>query len=315
MNFLTANFAKLKRSLGALSRVDARFVALSDQLNERMDEMRFAQGLVLASLHENRTSPRIQDYEFKVFSQWGEDGILQYLTRVIPMEHKTFLEFGVGNFFESNCRFLMTKDNWRGLVIDGSAANMAQLKRSSFYWKHHLMAVDAFITKDNINALLAQSQFAADVGILSVDLDGNDYYVLDAIDTFTPRILICEYNAVFGATRKISVPYDPSFDRTTAHFSNLYWGASLAAMTHLANKRGYSLVGTNTARNNAFFVRNDLLNTRVEALTAEQAYAPSLYRESVNAEGAFTFLAGEERLAAIKGLPVFNVEQGVIEAL
>ena len=315
MNFLTASIAKLKRSLGALSRVDARFAALHEQLNERMDEMRFAQGLVLASLHEHRTSPRIQDYEFKVFSQWGEDGILQYLTRVIPITHKTFLEFGVGNFFESNCRYLMAKDNWRGLVIDGSAANMAQLKRSSFYWKHHLIAVDAFITKDNINALLAQSQFDADVGILSVDLDGNDYFVLDAIDTFTPRILICEYNAVFGPTRTISVPYDPSFDRTRAHSSNLYWGASLPAMTYLANKRGYSLVGTNAAANNAFYVRNDLLNARVEVLTAEQAHAPSLYRESVDTQGAFTFLAGDERLAAIQGMPVFNVEQGVIEPL
>ena len=182
--------------------------ALQVSLNgeSRLDDVSINQGRILSSLNEAKTSKRLKDFEFKVFSQWGEDGIIQHLTRAVDIKNKTFIEFGVEDFFESNCRFLMMKDDWRGFVIDGSRENIARLKKSNFYWKHHLDAVDAFITKDNINALLAKSGFDADLGILSVDLDGNDYYVLEAIENFRPRILICEYNPIFGATRKISVP-------------------------------------------------------------------------------------------------------------
>lgn len=162
---------------------------------------------------------------------------------------------------------------------------------------------------------MAKSGFEADLGILSVDLDGNDYYVLDAISFFKPRILICEYNSVFGATRKVSVPYDPNFIRTNAHSSTLYWGASLSAMTHIAAAKGYSLVGTNMASCNAFYVRDDLLNDRVLARTVEQVYAPSAYRESRDEQGNLTYLTAENRLAAIKGLPVFNIEKNAIEPI
>ncbi len=177
------------------------------------------------------------------------------------------------------------------------------------------MAVDAFITRDNINELLAQSGFDEDLGILSVDLDGNDYHVLEKITFFKPRILICEYNSVFGPTRNISVPYDENFMRTNKHFSNLYWGASLGAMTYLASKRGYSLVGTNTAGNNAFYVRNDLLNDKLEVLSVERAYSNSLYRESRDTEGGLTYVGAEDRLKMIKGMPVVNVETQATEPL
>jgi hypothetical protein len=174
--------------------------------------------------------------------------------------------------------------------------------------------VDAFVTKDNINDLLAKSRFDEDVGILSIDIDGNDYFILEAIDTVRPRILICEYNAVFG-TRKISVPYDPDFCRTTKHYSNLYWGASLSAMTFLANRKGYSLVGTNSSGCNAFFVRDDLLNEKVKVLTAEQVFSPSTIRQSRDRQGKLSYLAGKDRLEAIRGLHVVNIETGAREEL
>jgi hypothetical protein len=294
----------LRHALGNLRRLDERF-----------DEVRFNQGLILSNLNSNKTSRRLRDYEFKVFSQWGEDGIIQHLTRVLDLGERTFIEFGVETFFESNCRFLLMKDGWRGFVIDGSSANIDVLRSSYFFWKHPLAAHAAFITKDNINELLARSGFARDLGILSVDLDGNDYYILEAIDGFEPRILICEYNAVFGPTRKISVPYKADFYRTTAHHSNLYWGASLGALSHLAAKKRYSLVGTNSAGNNAFFVRNDLVNSAVEVLTVEAAYRASGYRESRDEQGNLTFAADDERLDIIRGMPVFDVEKAAIEPL
>jgi hypothetical protein len=250
-----------------------------------------------------------------VFSQWGEDGIIQYLTNAISIKNKTFIEFGVESFLEANCRFLMMKDNWSGFVIDGSTENIRKLRESYFYWKYDINAVDAFITRENINDLLLKSGFDEDVGILSIDIDGNDYHVLEAISTFKPRILICEYNAVFGATRKITVPYDPAFNRTDKHFSNLYWGASLSAFTYLANKRGYSLVGTNSSGGNAFYVRNDLLNERIDVRTVEDVYFPSKIRESRDVQGNLTFLSGPDKLKLIQGLPVVNIETSTTEAL
>lgn len=304
MKSIASTVSRLKQAISTILKI-----------NERLDEIKINQGMLLASIHEKKESRNLRDYEFKIFSQWGEDGILQRLIKVVDIKNRTFIEFGVEDFFESNCRYLLMKDNWSGLVIDGSSSNIDRLKGSYFFWKHHLLAVEAFITRDNINELLAKSGFDEDLGILSVDLDGNDYHVLEKITFFKPRILICEYNSVFGANRKISVPYDENFMRTKKHYSNLYWGASLAAMTHLANKRGYSLVGTNTASNNAFYVRNDLLNDNLEVLDVEQSYSVSLYRESRDAEGRLTYVGAEDRLKMIKGMPVVNVETKATEQL
>jgi hypothetical protein len=284
------------------------------RISERLDEMKINQGLILSALNENRNSTSLVDYEFKIFSQWGEDGILQHLTKVIEMRHKTFIEFGVESFVEANCRFLLMKDNWSGYVIDASSSNISILKKSYFYWKHQIEAVDAFITKDNVNDLLAKSCFDEDLGILSIDIDGNDYFILEAINAVRPRILICEYNAIFGV-RKISVPYEADFFRTRKHHSNLYFGASLAAIVLLANKKGYSLVGTNSNGCNAFFVRNDLVNEKIKVLTTEQAFLPSKIRQSRDKQGNLSYLAGNDALKELRGLPVVNVETGAIEAL
>lgn len=284
-------------------------------MQQTLDQVRMNQGLILARLLTAVESASLRDYEFKVFSQWGEDGIIQRLTQIIEIPNKTFVEFGVEDFHEANCRFLLMKDDWRGFVIDGSKANIERLRRTDFFWKHELQAATAFITRDNINDLIRASRFEPDVGLLSIDIDGNDYYVLEAIQVIRPRILICEYNAVFGPERLISVPYRDDFQRSRAHHSNLYWGASLPAITYLANRKGYSLVGTNSAGNNAFFVRNDLVNGRMQVLTARAAYRVSNFRESRDAHGSLTFASGEERLRIIKGLPVVNVENNSVETL
>jgi hypothetical protein len=284
------------------------------RITERIDELKINQGLILSALNETRNSTNLADYEFKVFSQWGEDGIIQFLSKAIEMKHKTFIEFGVESFMEANCRFLLMKDNWSGYVIDTSSSNIAILKNSYFYWRYQIDAVNAFVTKDNINDLLAKSCFDEDLGILSIDIDGNDYFILEAINIVRPRILICEYNAVLGA-RKISIPYDQDFFRTRKHYSNLYWGASLSAITFLANRKGYSLVGTNSSACNAFFVRDDLLNEKVKVLTAEQAFSSSTIRQSRNKQGNLSYLAREDRLKAIRGLRVVNVETEAMEEL
>src|SRR5215470_3717549 len=203
--------------------------ALVSALNveRRLDEVKINQGRILARMHHPLRLPNLSDYEFKVFSQWGEDGIIQHLTSHLAVRNQTFIEFGVEDFHEANCRFLLMKDRWRGFVIDGSEENIKRLRRSYFYWQYPLESRSAFITKENIGELLAQSGFDREPGILSIDIDGIDYHVLDALSEWRPAILIVEYNEVFGFERPVSVPYDPSFVRARKHYSNQYWGANL----------------------------------------------------------------------------------------
>jgi hypothetical protein len=304
MKWINSAIAPIKRALSTIHGIDRTF-----------DEIKVNQGVLFSELNKNKNSRNLKDYEFKIFSQWGEDGIIQRLTSVVEIANRAFIEFGVQDFTESNCRFLLVKDNWDGLVIDGSADNIKALKNSYFYYKHNLVAVDAFIAKDNINDLLARSGFGEDVGILSIDLDGNDYFIFEAITYCRPRIIICEYNAVFGAIRSISVPYDAAFVRHNKHYSHIYYGASLGAIAHIAKKKGYSLVGTNTAGNNCFFVRNDLLNAQVQVLDTGEAFTASKFRESRDIRGNLTFVSAESRLELIRGLPVLNVKTNEIESL
>jgi hypothetical protein len=281
----------------------------------RHDELKINQGRILTELYRARGGRRLADFEFKVFSQWGEDGIIQRLIAEVPIVNRTFIEFGVEDFMESNCRYLLMNDNWQGMVLDGSPTNIERLRASYFFWKHDLRAEAQFITAENIDGLLSRADFDADLGLLSVDVDGMDFWILESIRCVTPRILVTEYNALFGPERIITVPYESDFQRTSKHHSNLYYGASLGAMAALAIARGYDLVGTNSTGSNAFFVRSDVRPDSLPALTVEEAYTPCRIREARDAQGRLTFASREAQAEVIRGLPVYNVATGEIEPL
>ena len=245
---------------------------------------------------------------FKVFSQWDEDGIIQYLINKIPIESKTFIEFGVENYEESNTRFLLLNDHWQGLVLDASAADVRYIQTDRVYWEFDLQAKCTWITRDNINSLLAEARFSDDVGLLSIDIDGNEYWIWEAIQSIRPRIVIAEYNSVFGLI-PVSIPYKEDFDRTVAHFSTLYYGCSLAALGHLAKKKGYLLVGSNIWGHNAFFVRADVAG-EFKGLEPEEAYVQSKFRESRDPSGRPSYVRGENRIKLIEHLSVVNVVTG-----
>ena len=253
--------------------------------------------------------------EFKVFSQWGDDGIIQWLVNNLDFPSRTFVEFGVEKYRESNTRFLMMNNNWSGLVMDGSESNVAQIVHSEYFWKYELTARAAFIDKDNINSLLSSSWLDKEVGILHIDLDGNDYWIWKEIDVIQPIVVILEYNSVFGINRAITIPYEKEFFRTNAHYSNLYFGASLRALYQLSAAKGYSFIGCNSAGNNAFFVRNDKLNDFVRETTLESGYVSSKFRESMDKDGRLTCLTGRNRIEVIRGMPVYNIDTEQIEKL
>ena len=252
----------------------------------------------------------LADAEFRIFSQFGEDGIIQYLVGKVPIEHETFVEFGVDDYRESNTRFLLSNDNWRGLILDGGTAHVDYVRSDPIGWRHWIDARSSFVTRNNINAEIAAAGISGDIGLLSVDIDGNDYWVLEAIEVVSPRILIVEYNSTFGPDAAVTIPYDPAFDRTRAHPSNLYWGASLAAVAMAADQKGLLLVGSNSAGNNAFFVRRDLLGD-LRPLQPSEAWVDARFRESRGEAGNLTFIAGrEQRLAAIADMTLVDVRTG-----
>jgi hypothetical protein len=256
----------------------------------------------------------LHDAEFKVFSQWGDDGIIQYLVNRLDIPAKKFIEFGVEDYTEANTRFLLLNDNWSGLVMDCSDKNVEYIKHDDINWKHDLTAISAFVTAENINDTLAQAGFVGEVGLLHIDVDGNDYWIWKAIHVVSPVIAILEYNSLFGRDRAVTIPYDPKFDRFAAHHSGLYAGASLPALCELAEAKGYAFVGSNSAGNNAYFVRKDRLGG-LKALSAEQGYVASKFREHRNESGQLTFLPGQEAIKRVRGMRVFNTRTNEIEEL
>jgi len=284
------------------------------RLDEHFDEVKFNQGRLLVQQSQSREKKSVSlcDVEFKVYSQWGEDGIIQFLLQHVPIDNKTFIEFGVGDFRESNCRFLMEFQDWQGFVVESDVRSVARLKRSRFCWQHDLVVQDVFLTRDNVNDVLISSGFSSDLGLLSIDVDGNDYHFLEALTAFQPRILICEFNPVFEPARKWVVPYEASFRRERAHYSRLYWGASLGAMVDLAGRLGYRWAGVGSKGANAFFVRQDLWPTDIEIVTPNLDSVRPRFRESRGRLGGMTLLRGGDRLAALSGMPVVDLESGSI---
>jgi hypothetical protein len=278
-------------------------------LGEQLDAIAVLAGKALAQRNAERELDDIRESEFKVFSQFGDDGIVDYLVERVglPRDSERFVEIGVEDYREANTRFLLVNRNWSGLIVDAGDAHVRRLHDSSLLWRHDLQPVAASVEPDSVNDLLAEHGFDRDLGLLSIDVDGNDYWIWEAVAA-EPALVVVEYNSLFGPTRAVTIPYEPGFDRTRAHHSNLYFGASLGALTRLAERKGYRLVGSNSAGNNAYFVRRERAGG-LPAPTVAEAYVESRYRESRDADGNLTYLSGADRAHAIADLELWDVER------
>ena len=233
---------------------------------------------------EDATRERLKDkkcleyYGFKVYSQNDEDGIIEEIFNRVGTTDKTFIEFGVENGLECNGHYLLFK-GWRGLWIDGGEEHVREIheKFAPVIENGQLKVLRAFITRENINELFREGGFGGEIDLLSIDIDGNDYYVWQAINVVRPRVVIIEYNGKFP----------PNCDWKQAYNKRHIWdysdwqGASLKALELLGRQLGYQLVGTNTNGVNAFFVRQDLAKDLfIEPATAENLYNPACYHIS-----------------------------------
>jgi hypothetical protein len=278
------------------------------ELMRKVDRLQVAVGRLEARSLAQNPAADLRGNEFTVYSQWGEDGIIQRLIREVPIRRRIFVEFGVENYRESNTRFLLVHDNWSGLVIDGSEANVRTIRSDEIYWRYNLKAENAFITRENINELISRNGIEGEIGLLSVDIDGNDYWVWEAITTVSPAIVIAEYNHRFGKDRAVTTPYRPDFVRTQAHHSTVYYGASLRALYLLGKNKGYVFVGCNSSGNNAFFVRRDLMPSRIKECTVEEAFVAAQFREARDSHGQLEFRSPSEEHRLIESLPVVDVQ-------
>jgi hypothetical protein len=218
--------------------------------------------------------PGLGRYEYSWLSQNGEDGILRYIFNEIGFESRWFVEFGFGAA-QCNALRLMLKEDFHGLLMDGSGENVRCFQHAARRLGiDRVTAVHTFITRENLQRLVQDNGVPRDVDLLSLDVDGNDYWFWEELECISPRVVCIEYNAGIGPELALTVPYDESFERYSKHASGFFYGASLAALEALGRRKGYYLIGCDSTGTNAFFLRDDIEIDGVPGLTASEAFRP-----------------------------------------
>ncbi len=245
-----------------------------------------ALGLKYRELLATQVVLPLPEVEFRNYSQSGEDGILHYIFSLIGSGSRRAVEICAGNGSECNSANLVIHHGWHALLVDGSEKNVRQGR--AFFAKHPGTRINgpvfvrAWVDRDSVNGLIQEHGFSGEVDLLSLDIDGVDYWIWDAITVMSPRVVVVEVNLTMSAS-SVTVPYRPDFtaqwvplaDQQGAQGASkrpadlrgrgdfysryaVYAGASLPAFVKLARRKGYRLVGTNSIGFNAFFMRDDV---------------------------------------------------------
>lgn len=308
---------KVFNLLKKLSLIELKLKILSSNVLSKRD-LYLATNVQVKLLIDNNNNKSsimsLSDVEFKVFSQFGDDGIIQFLISKLQIHKKTFIEFGVENYTESNTRFLLLNNCWSGLVIDGDQTNIDYIKNDSISWSSQLHAKCAFITKENINDLLTNLPFDKEVGILSIDIDGNDFWIWEEINVVNPIVVIVEYNSLFGKNNAWTIPYSKTFVRGPIHSDEIsFYGASLEALKYLANKKGYTFIGCNSNGNNSYFIRNDYVSKLNDVLIIPSTQFQLCSFNEIIKNGQR--IMGKDRIMTLNGKTVVNVLTGKLEKI
>jgi len=220
----------------------------------------------------------LANHEFKIYSKVGEDGLILYILSKIGAVNHRFVELGVEEGRECNTANLSLNFGWRGMLID---ANKEGVEKAKAYYGEKLgkssdnvKPVHCLVSAENINKLLVDNGMEGEIDLLSIDIDGNDYWVWKSMNVINPRLVVAEYNTVFSADKSLTIKYDPNFSHSEEDPVYLYFGASLPALNKLANSKGYILVGCDSQGHDAFFVRKDLAEGKFQELSPEEAFYP-----------------------------------------
>jgi len=226
--------------------------------------------------------PTIEEVEYKVYSQQDTDGIIVFLLSLVEINHRRFLEIGIGDGTECFSANLAKCMGWSGWMIEGDAS-LARSARNHYLNNKHTLhrdihVIEAVVTKENIETLIEKNGMTNRVDFLSIDIDGMDWWIWDAIHNISPALVTIEYNASLGSEKSITVPYHASFRRHEHHSSGFYHGASIRALVKLGEKKGYQFVGCDSCGINAFFMRKDLAPTALSKPSVEKGFRPHLNR-------------------------------------
>ncbi|MEO8679895.1 MAG: hypothetical protein ABI665_12655 [Vicinamibacterales bacterium] len=242
--------------------------------------------------------PSFKEIGFRIYSQADEDGILLYLFSIIEPHNRTCVEIGAGDGFECNTSNLIINHGWWGQLFDGNPLSVGRGKE--FFRQHKDTFLHppgfthAWITAESVNPLIRDTGAAGQIDLLSLDIDGMDYWIWKALEVVEPAVVVCEIQNFVPPDLAVTIPYRPDFALT--NFDDDFRGASLKAMVHLGREKGYRLVGTHRYGFNAFFVKNGVADDLLPEVTPESC-----------ATDPYTKLAQQARWARVKDRPWVHV--------
>ena len=253
---------------------------------------------------------KLFEVDYKIFSQNGEDGILDYILYQLGIQKPKFLEIGVGDYSECNTRFIFEKCSSKGIIIDSLDNLEERVKKNVLLWKGELNIINKSINSENILKILNENDTLNQLDLFSLDIDGIDYWIIEKLPKDFSKIAILEYNHIFGNNLKVTVPNIENFDRSVYHYSNLCFGMSIKAAIEIMEKKNFYFVGTNLFKNNAFFVsKNYPKNKFFQNLIIEDPTysANATFRESRDIKGNLNYLSGKKKIQEISDCEVVEL--------
>lgn len=239
------------------------------------------QQAILKSLYRNENSPNsypLSTYGFSNFSQFEEDGILLYIFARIGETNRKVLELGAGSARECMSSNLIINHNWQGFLVDGSEKNRKIAFKFFSQFNNTGISQPKFLVRwiavENINSICDDFELSGEIDLLSIDIDGNDYWILEALEKVSPRVIVLEVQNAIPATELVSRPYLATFDlHDYLGVERSFRGASISAFNFLLESRGYCLVGTSHNGVNAFFVRKDIAAGKLLTVNPQETLA------------------------------------------
>ena len=256
----------------------------------------------------------LKDSEYKIFSQTGEDGIIDFLFSKLKIEDCRFVEIGVSDYSEANSRYIYERSFAKGLIIDIEKNFKEKVSKNINLWKGLLELENIEINGSNVNEILDKYTLNENLDLFSIDIDGIDYWVIESLKPKISKIFVLEYNPIFGSNLEITIPNINKFNRLKSHYTGCYYGASLKAMIKIMKQKGYDFIGTNKLNFNAFFVVDELsyiFKDLKDNLKKLEYYTTLQIRDSRNKNGELSFLDRDQILKEIGDLEVLDVSQNI----
>ncbi len=257
---------------------------------------------------------KLHDVDYKIFSQNGEDGILDYLLYQLKIEKPKFIEIGVGDYTESNTRFIFDRCSPKGAIIDCIDNFEERVKKKINLWRGELKIINNFVNSENINEIMKDTDCTTDLDIFSLDIDGIDYWILEKLPKDFSKIAVIEFNPIFGSSLKVSVPNKNNFERKKYHYSNLCFGMSLQAAIKIMDDKNFYFVGTNLLRNNAFFISKNydkekyFNNLKINNI---ENSVDANFTESRDVDGNLNYLNHQKRINEILDCEVVDLSNNL----